>query len=174
MQLADCRHLNEIEMDKLFINAIHSALKGALCAYVIKEHFRTFRQKFGANKTHRELLVEECSNLKTRVVEVEGVMKETLDSVDKLQVDLDAAHASNLGLKSRAKSAKDQVALLQYQVLEFQAQAEKARATSTRVAKLEAKLQDTVAQGEEMFVQGQDFCSRPRFCEEGADEAFFF
>lgn len=34
-------HLNEIEMDELFINAIHSELEGAPCAYVVKERFRT-------------------------------------------------------------------------------------------------------------------------------------
>ncbi|XP_021600743.1 uncharacterized protein LOC110606304 [Manihot esculenta] len=38
----------------------------------------------------------------------------------------------------------------------FSAQAEEARVASTKVAELEVELQETVAQGEEMFVQGKD------------------
>lgn len=53
--------------------------------------------------------------------EVEGTMKETLESMDKLQADLDATLPSKLSLKNRAKSVDDQVALLQPQVLELQA-----------------------------------------------------
>lgn len=71
-------------------------------------------------------------------------MKVILESVVKLQADLDVAHASNLGLESRAKFTEDQVALLQRQVLELQALAEDAQATSIRVAELEAELQETV------------------------------
>lgn len=71
---------------------------------------RTLRQKFGVNEMHKELLVEECLTLKTRMAEVEGTMKDTLESLDKFQVDLDAALASRLGLENQAKSAKDQVA----------------------------------------------------------------
>lgn len=43
-------------------------------------------------------------------------MKETLELVDKLQVDLGEANASKLALENRTKSAKDQVAMLQLQV----------------------------------------------------------
>lgn len=106
---ADHRHLNEIETDERYINAINFALEGALCAYVVKV-VRTLRQKFGVNEMHKELLVEECLTLKTRMAEVEGTMKDTLESLDKFQVDLDAALASRLGLENQAKSAKDQVA----------------------------------------------------------------
>lgn len=102
-----------METDELFINAIHSVLEGALCAYVLKEQFRTLRLEFGANETYRELLDEECSTLKSWMAKVEGAMKETLEFMDKLQVDLDAALASKLGLENRAKSTEDQVALLQ-------------------------------------------------------------
>lgn len=49
----------------------------------------------------RRLLVEECSRLKAQVAEVEGTMKETLESMDKLQADLDEAIASKLGLRIR-------------------------------------------------------------------------
>lgn len=70
------------------------------------------------------LLAKECSSLKARVTEAEGTMKETLESMDKLQANLELAFASNLGLEgeaksTKAKSTKDQVALLQRQVLEL-------------------------------------------------------
>lgn len=68
--------------------------------------------ELSANEMHRKLLAEECSSLKTRFAKVEGTMKETLELVDKFQIDLDAALASNLGLESRAKSAEDEVVLL--------------------------------------------------------------
>lgn len=100
-------HLNEIKTDNLFINAIHFALEGALCAYVVKEHFRTLRRKFGTNDTHGELLVEECSTLKTWGAEVKGTMKETLEFVDKFQADFDAALAYKLSLENQAKFVKD-------------------------------------------------------------------
>lgn len=56
-----------------------------------------------------------------QVTEIEGTIKETLESVDKLQADLNGALASNQCLKHRAKSTEDQVVLLQRQVLELQA-----------------------------------------------------
>lgn len=46
------------------------------------------------------------------MTKVENTMKETLESVDKLRVDLDEAIASKLSLKNQAKSTEDQVALL--------------------------------------------------------------
>lgn len=84
LRLADCRRLNELEIDVLFDNAIHFALKGALCVFVAKEHHKALRWEFGTKETDRRLLAEECSRLKARVDEVEGIMKETLESVDKL------------------------------------------------------------------------------------------
>lgn len=47
------------------------------------------------------------------------------------------------------------MALLYRHVLELQVQAEEAQVTSIRVTELEAELQKTVAQGGEMFIQGQ-------------------
>lgn len=69
---------------------------------------------------------------------------------------MDGANASKLGLENWAKSSKGEVALLHCQVLDLQAPAERAWATLTRVAELEVELQETVAQGGEMFIQGQD------------------
>lgn len=93
-----------------------------------------------------------CSRLKALVAEVEGTIKETMEFVDKLQANLDAALTYNLDLENQAKSTKDQVALLQHQVVELQAQAKGARATSTRLVELEAKLKEIVAQGGEIFI----------------------
>lgn len=50
--------------------------------------------------------------MKAWVKEVESMMKETLESVDKLQIDLDQANTSKLALENRAKAAEDQVAML--------------------------------------------------------------
>lgn len=61
-----------------------------------------------------------------------------------------------MGLKHKANSAEEQVVLLQYQVLELKAQADRAQAASTRIAELEAELKKIVAQSGEIFIQGQD------------------
>lgn len=107
----DHRHLNELETDELFDNTMHFTLEGDLCTYVAKEYPKALRREFGANKTDRKLLDEECSTLKARVNEVKVTIKETLELVDKLRVDLDEANASKLGLEDRVKSTEDQVAL---------------------------------------------------------------
>lgn len=101
-------------------------------------------------------MVEGCSRLKTRIDKVEGIMKETLGSMDKLQAELNEANTCKVVLENQGKTAKDQVALLHRQVLELQAQAEEARAASIRAAELETELQVTVAQVGEMFGKGQD------------------
>lgn len=88
---------------------------------------------------------KEYSRLKVRVAEVESTMKETLEFVDKLRVDLDEAIALKEGLENWAKSGEDQVTLLQLQVLELQAQAEEVQAASTKVVELEAELKETMA-----------------------------
>lgn len=44
----DCRHLNELEMDELFQNVMHSTLESSLSAYVAKEHNKALRWEFGA------------------------------------------------------------------------------------------------------------------------------
>lgn len=91
-----------------------------------KEHLRALRQEFAANETRRELLAEEYSSLKIRVAKVEGTMKESLESVDKFQADLDTALASNLGLESQTKSAEIKWPCCSSKVLELQAQVEEA------------------------------------------------
>lgn len=70
-----------------------------------KEWHKSLRQDFGANEMDRRLLIKECSGLKARVNEVEGTIKEILESVDKLQPTMDEANASKLGLKNWAKVA---------------------------------------------------------------------
>lgn len=49
----------------------------------------------------------QCSRQKAWVTEVENTMKETLKFVDKLQVDLDEANATEATLEGWAKTAKD-------------------------------------------------------------------
>lgn len=61
-----------------------------------KEHYKTLRREFDTQEMDRRLLVEESSRLKARVDEVEGTTKETLDSMDKLQAELNKANASKL------------------------------------------------------------------------------
>lgn len=104
---ADLYHLNEVETDELFDNAIHSALEGAFCTYMAKEWHKALRQEFGANETDKRLLIKEHLRLNAHIDEVEGTMKETLELVDKLWVDLDEANASKLGLENRTKFLKD-------------------------------------------------------------------
>lgn len=104
----------------------------------------------------KRLLVEECSRLKTQVDKVEGTIKETLESVDKLQADLGEADAFKLALENWTISIEDQVSMLQRQVQELQSRVEENRITSNRIAELEVELQETVARGGEMFVEGQD------------------
>lgn len=83
-------------------------------------------------------------------------MKETLEFVDKLQVNLDKSNAVKTIVEARAKTAEDQVIDLQWRVPELQSQVEKNRTTTKRVVELEAELQQTVARGKKMFFQGQD------------------
>lgn len=77
-----------------------------------KERNKALRWKFRAQETDKGLLQEECSRLKARVNEVEGAMKETLEFVNKLQVDLEQANTSKSILRNRAKTVEDQVAML--------------------------------------------------------------
>lgn len=51
---------------------------------------------------------------------MESTIKETLESVEKLQADVYEANTSKLALKNWAKSVKDQMAILQWQVQELQ------------------------------------------------------
>lgn len=72
-----------------------------------------------------------------RISEVENTMKEALEFVDKLQVDLDSANAANATLKNRAKISEDHVANLQQQVQELQSQAQESQATTERVVEIQ-------------------------------------
>lgn len=61
-----------------------------------------------------------------------------------------------LAFENRAKTVENQVAILQWKVQEQQSQAQEKRATTDRITELEAELQETVAQGGEIFVVGQN------------------
>lgn len=52
------------------------------------------------------------------------------------------------------------MAILQWQVQEFQSRAEENQAASNRIAKLEAELQEIVAWRREMFTEGQDLIKK--------------
>lgn len=94
LRLGDCRRLSEVENDELFDNIMHFALESALYAYMAKERNKFLKWEFGAQEIDRRLLAEEYSRLKTQVDEMEGMMKETMESVDKIQVDRGEADAS--------------------------------------------------------------------------------
>lgn len=87
-------------------------MDSALCAYIAKERDKALRRDFGVQEIDRNLLQEECSRMKTQVEEVETIMKETLEFIDKLQVDLVKANNSKFILKNRAKMAEEQLAML--------------------------------------------------------------
>lgn len=91
-------------------------MESALCAYIAKEQDKALRRDFGAQEIDRNLLQEECSRMKTQMEEVETIMKETLEFIDKLQVDLVKANNSKFILENRAKMAEEQLAMLQCQV----------------------------------------------------------
>lgn len=95
-------------------------MKSVLCAYIAKKRRKALSREFGAQETDIRLLADECSRLKTRVNEVESTMKETLELVDKLQLELGEVNASKLTLENWEKSVVNQVALLHFQVLELQ------------------------------------------------------
>lgn len=79
--------------------------------------------------------------------ELKGTMKEKLDSVDKLQANLDEANAAKANLENQEKAIENQVAELQQQVQTLQAQAQENRAATGKVAKLEMELEEVVAIG---------------------------
>lgn len=70
------------------------------------------RREFRAQETDKNLLQEECSRLKALVFEVENTIKEILESVDKLQADLDESNNSKFTFENWAKSVEDQMAIL--------------------------------------------------------------
>lgn len=81
---ADCCRLNKFKTNEIFDNVMYSTLESALCTYVAKQHYKSLRWEFGTQEMGKRLLAEEYSRLKSRVDELEGTMKDTLDLVDKL------------------------------------------------------------------------------------------
>lgn len=117
MQWSGDHHwLGAVETDDLYDNTIHSAIECVLYVYLEKECDKAFRKKIKALEGQKNLLLEEGQRLKARVNEVEGIIKETLESVDKFQVDLDEANASKATLEIKAKVVEDQVVKFQRQV----------------------------------------------------------
>lgn len=108
LRLVDRRCLNELQIDELFDNVMYFSLESALCVCVAKKHHKTLRREFGTRETDKRLLMEECSRMKVRIDEVEGTIKETLESMDKLPAKLNEANASKLVVEHRAKSVDDQ------------------------------------------------------------------
>lgn len=82
-------------------------------------------------------------------------MKETIESVDKLQ-DLDEANATKAALEIISRAIEDQVIKLQWQVQALQAEAMEKWATDDKVIELKNELKDMVARGGDMFIEGQD------------------
>lgn len=68
---------------------MHFSMESVLYTYMVQEQNKALMREFGAQETNKGLLQKECSRLKAQIEEAEGTMKETLESVDKLQVDLD-------------------------------------------------------------------------------------
>lgn len=100
-------HPNEVKMDDLYNNIIHSAMESALCAYLAKKRNKALKREFGAHGMDINHLQEKCTKLKARVTEVENTMKETLEFIDKLQTDLDLANAANATIENRAKTIEN-------------------------------------------------------------------
>lgn len=100
-------HPNEVKMDDLYNNIIHSAMESALCAYLAKKRNKALKREFGAHEMDINHLQEKCTKLKARVTEVENTMKETLEFIDKLQTDLDLANAANATIENRAKTIEN-------------------------------------------------------------------
>lgn len=90
--------------------------------------------------------------LKAGVEEVENTMKEMLGSADKLQAYLDEANTLKVTFENQAKTAEDQVAILQCEVQELQSQIQETQVATYKVVELEAELQEMVARGGEMFI----------------------
>lgn len=100
-------HPNEVKMDDLYNNIIHSAMESALCAYLAKKRNKALKREFGAHEMDINHLQEKCTKLKARVTEVENTMKETFEFIDKLQTDLDLANAANATIENRAKTIEN-------------------------------------------------------------------
>lgn len=87
-------------------------MESVLYAYMAKERNKNLRREFGVQEMDKNLLQEECSWLKARIEKVKGIIKEMLESIDKLQADLDEANISKLASENRIKTTEDQTAIL--------------------------------------------------------------
>lgn len=65
------------------------------------------RRNYGSLEIEKNLHLEENQRLKAWVKEVEITVKETLKSMDKLQVDLDQANSLMTKLEAKAKVAEE-------------------------------------------------------------------
>lgn len=93
-------------MDDLYDSVIHFTMESALCKYLAKERNKALRRELEAWEIDKNLLQEECLWLKARIMKVENTMKETLESLDKLQADLDEANTSKLALRIGSKALR--------------------------------------------------------------------
>lgn len=67
------------------------AMESILSCYLARDKDRELRWHCGVLDTAKNILGEENQRLKTLVEEIETMMKETLELVDKLHSDLDEA-----------------------------------------------------------------------------------
>lgn len=74
-------------------------------------------------------------------------MKGTLESVDKLQADLDKANAAQAALELKAKTTEDQMVQLQRQAQALPAKAKEKQATDDTFVELENEIKDMMARG---------------------------
>lgn len=90
------------------------------------------------------------------VDEVEGTMKETLESMDKLQAKLDQVNVAKAFLEAKANTAKDQVVDLQQQIQVLQAQTIESLVFVDKVIKLDNELKKAVAWRGSLYMEAQN------------------
>lgn len=95
----DRQRLGAVETDELYNNAIHSAMECVLLVFLDKEWDKALQRKLRLMEGEKNLHLEEWWQLKAWVHEVEGLIKETLESVDKFQ-DLDEANSTKANLET--------------------------------------------------------------------------
>lgn len=103
MRPGDHARLCEVETNELYDNAIHSAMECIWSIYLAKECNKGLRRMFKAQEWERNFLQEDCQWLKARVFEVKNTMKETLESVDKLQAELNKTNVRKADLEAGLK-----------------------------------------------------------------------
>lgn len=85
MRHGDRHRLGVVEIDDLYDNTIHSAIECVLLVYLAKECEKALRREFGSLEGERKFFLKESQRLQTQVNEVEGMIKGTFESMDKLQ-----------------------------------------------------------------------------------------